>query len=173
MFDRKKWCKENKERNKAVSKLYREKNKDSINKKCKDWHKANPNYNKDWLSNNQQHIKEYRVKNKQKNREYLKLPLPKLHETMRSNVRRILRLTGKRKSIKSIQYFGCTVQELKLHLEKLFKPGMSWDNHGKWHIDHIKPISSFTEETIMQANHYSNLQPLWAAENLSKGAKII
>jgi len=50
---------------------------------------------------------------------------------------------------------------------------MSWDNHGKWHIDHIKPISSFTEETIMQANHYSNLQPLWAAENLSKGAKII
>jgi hypothetical protein len=59
--------------------------------------------------------------------------------------------------------------------EKKFKPKMSWNNYGKWHIDHIKPCCSFNlskSEEQRKCFHYSNLQPLWAKENLSKGKKV-
>jgi hypothetical protein len=71
---------------------------------------------------------------------------------------------------------GCTPQELKEHLEKQFKEGMTWDNHGMygWHIDHIIPLSSATtEEELYKLCHFTNLQPLWAEENLSKGNRIL
>jgi hypothetical protein len=48
---------------------------------------------------------------------------------------------------------------------------MSWDNYGQWHIDHIRPISSFKQEEWEQINHYTNLQPLWAEDNLKKSNK--
>lgn len=65
--------------------------------------------------------------------------------------------------------------ELRAHLEAQFQAGMSWDNYGEWHIDHIKPLASFDLEDTDQlklACHYTNLQPLWAKDNLSKGAKM-
>lgn len=72
---------------------------------------------------------------------------------------------------KTLELLGCTWSELKNHLEKQFKPGMSWDNYGKWHVDHIKPCNSFnlqleTEQKI--CFNYKNLQPLWAKDNLAK-----
>ena len=71
---------------------------------------------------------------------------------------------------------GCSIEELKIHLEKQFRDGMSWNNYGMygWHIDHIKPCSAFDLTDLEQQKicfHYSNLQPLWAKENLSKGKK--
>lgn len=73
---------------------------------------------------------------------------------------------------------GCTMEELREHLESLFEEGMSWDNHAHfgWHIDHIKPMSSFDltkEDQIKECCHFTNLRPLWWKENLSKGAKIV
>jgi len=57
-------------------------------------------------------------------------------------------------------------------LEHQFKEGMNWDNQGKWHIDHIIPLSSGnTEEEIIKLCHYTNLQPLWAIDNMKKGSK--
>jgi len=75
---------------------------------------------------------------------------------------------------------GCSIEELKQHIEKQFKSGMTWDNHGRgedyWHIDHIRPVSSFnlcdTEEQ-KKCFHYINLQPLWEKENFSKGAAYV
>jgi hypothetical protein len=65
-----------------------------------------------------------------------------------------------------------TNDDLKIHIESLFKEGMSWDNYGKWHVDHIKPVSLFNaEDDISIVNSLENLQPLWASENLSKGNK--
>jgi hypothetical protein len=64
--------------------------------------------------------------------------------------------------------------KLKEHIEKLFVEGMSWENHGEWHIDHIKPVSKFDKtEKISIINSLDNLQPLWAVDNLKKSNKII
>jgi len=69
--------------------------------------------------------------------------------------------------------FGCTYAELALHIERQFTDGMTWDNMGKWHIDHIVPLSYLIENRMeSRANHYTNLRPLWAKDNLSKGAKL-
>jgi hypothetical protein len=68
---------------------------------------------------------------------------------------------------------GCSWQEAKAHIESLFKEGMSWSNHGLWHIDHIRPVASFTLDDIDQMNHYTNLQPLWQVDNLQKGCKLL
>ncbi len=58
--------------------------------------------------------------------------------------------------------------------EEKFIEGMSWDNHGEWHIDHITPISyAKTEEDVLKLNHFSNFQPLWEFDNLSKGNRFI
>jgi hypothetical protein len=69
---------------------------------------------------------------------------------------------------------GCTPEFLKQYLASQFQPGMSWDNHGAWHIDHRKPCASFdlTDPAQQKACfHYTNLQPLWAEENLRKGSR--
>lgn len=73
---------------------------------------------------------------------------------------------------------GCSWAELRVHLECKFQPGMTWDNYGYrgWHVDHIIPLALFNlqdPEEFKKACHYSNLQPLWAKDNLSKGDKII
>jgi hypothetical protein len=80
------------------------------------------------------------------------------------------------KGKKTKELLGCSIQEFKIYLESKFREGMSWDNYGKygWHIDHIIPCSSFDLKDIEQQKicfHYTNLQPLWAKDNLSKGNK--
>jgi hypothetical protein len=80
---------------------------------------------------------------------------------------------GYRKTSKSKQILGCDYIELKQHLESKFTEGMNWDNYGKWHIDHIYPSSlAETEEEIIRLNHFTNLQPLWAEDNIRKGNKL-
>jgi hypothetical protein len=85
---------------------------------------------------------------------------------------------GKGKKIESsISLVGCTVFELRAHLESQFQPGMTWDNYGLhgWHIDHIIPCASFDltdPEQQKACFHYTNLQPLWAEDNLKKGARL-
>jgi hypothetical protein len=82
------------------------------------------------------------------------------------------------KSNSTMRLIGCTVPELKIHIEKQFKPGMEWSNHGLrgWHIDHVKPCAVFdlkNPEEQKKCFHYSNLQPLWAKENLEKSDKYL
>jgi hypothetical protein len=80
------------------------------------------------------------------------------------------------KSNSTFKIVGCTPRFLKEYLEKQFQPGMTWKNHtvNGWHIDHKIPISAAkTQEDINRLAHYTNLQPMWATENLKKGNKII
>lgn len=90
---------------------------------------------------------------------------------------------GARKRHHSIELLGCTIAYLKTHLESLWQTGMTWDNHGiyrvggdmTWHIDHIKPVASFdlTDSAQQKACfHWTNLQPLWAVDNLSKSDRL-
>ncbi len=93
--------------------------------------------------------------------------------------RRLLQALKKnQKSGSAVSDLGCSIDELKVHLESKFQEGMSWDNYGKfgWHIDHIIPLSSFDltdREQFLKACHYTNLQPLWAIDNLRKSDKIL
>ncbi len=88
-------------------------------------------------------------------------------------------LRNGQKAGSAIRDLGCTIPELKAHLEARFYPNpetgeaMAWENwkHDGWHIDHIRPLSSFDltdREQFLQACHFTNLQPLWAEENFSK-----
>lgn len=83
------------------------------------------------------------------------------------------------KSGSAVRDLGCSIEELKIWLENKFQSGMTWENwgtgDGKWHIDHIMPLSSFDltdREQFLKACHYTNLQPLWAEDNLRKGNKM-
>ena len=78
-----------------------------------------------------------------------------------------------KKSAKSETILGCTILEFRNYIESKFTEGMSLNNHGEWHLDHIIPLASATtEEDIIRLNHYTNFQPLWAKDNLIKGCKI-
>lgn len=85
-------------------------------------------------------------------------------------------LHAKNKIGSAINQLGCTVTELVQYLEEKFQSGMSWENYGKWHIDHIKPLSSFNladKDEFNKACNYSNLQPLWAKDNQRKSNKYL
>jgi hypothetical protein len=158
---------------KKLRKLYYQQNRD---KKL--------DYTKRYAQNNKEKIKAYKqsyklnpdnkllmnsyFKNKRDNDK-----LYRIAHAIRNRIKSIFNAKNWKKSQKFKDYLGCSVQELIVHIENKFKPGMTWDNHGEWHIDHIVPLSSGkTEEELYKLNHYTNLQPLWAKENLSKGKKI-
>jgi hypothetical protein len=101
-------------------------------------------------------------------------PVYRIRKTLNNRLRAALKKKKKNNSI--LELCGVGLELVKQHLESQFKDGMSWDNHGKWHIDHIIPISSFNlldPEEVKKACHYTNLQPLWSYENLAKGSKIV
>ena len=95
---------------------------------------------------------------------------------MRGAVNYMLRTAKIKKICRSIEYLGCSPQELREHIEKQFRDGMTWENHGPvWHVDHIIPVAWWDykndPDAIFKASHYSNLQPLFAKENCIKGAR--
>lgn len=99
-------------------------------------------------------------------------PLFRLKRNLRSRTR--LAIQRRSCSGSAIKDLGCSIDQLYSRLCKSFQPGMSWSNYGtKWHIDHIIPLASAkTSEELIKLCHYTNLQPLWAKDNLSKGAKV-
>lgn len=84
-----------------------------------------------------------------------------------------LRRGGYTKKSRSHEILGCDWETFVSHLERQFLKGMTWENRGAWQIDHIVPLSTAqTEEEILALNHFTNLRPMWAKDNLSKGAQI-
>ena len=79
---------------------------------------------------------------------------------------------GYSKKSRTYDILGIDYEEFKIYIENQFLEGMTWGNHGKWHLDHKIPISwGKTEEEVIKLNHYTNFQPLWTCDNLSKGNK--
>lgn len=90
-------------------------------------------------------------------------------QAWRSLIKRMVRM-GHNKTNKTIDELGYSVDEFMDHIESQFQEGMNWRNHGEWHIDHIKPVTSFPKDSNpSEVNALENLQPLWAFDNLSKG----
>lgn len=102
-------------------------------------------------------------------------PKGKIDSHMRTLMGRALKQHKVGRSWKSLVPYAW--QELKAHIEAQFQPGMTWENHGEWHLDHIRPRASFNYTTpedpeFQQCWAMENLQPLWALDNIRKGAKM-
>ena len=134
---------------------------------------------RDWLNKNPEKRKQYRENYKPRKREQRKErrntdPIFNLTNRMRGRLRKYLIILNISKTNKTFEIVGCSPQFLKEHLEKQFVDGMTWENRSEWHIDHKIPLSSAkTEEELYKLCHYTNLQPLWAEENMKKSNKII
>jgi hypothetical protein len=155
------------EKNRERSKKYRENNPDKIKEGRIKWSNNTKKY--DWKINNSDKVKEYR-------KLYSQRPKCKMADSVRRRIKKYLKLKNLTKNNKTFDIIGCTPTELKVYLESLFTTGMSWDNYGLygWHIDHKKPLSSAkTEEELLTLCHFTNLQPLWAKDNLTKSSKIL
>ena len=79
-----------------------------------------------------------------------------------------------KKTSKTADILGCSLEFFQTYISNQFTKGMTLENHGKWHLDHIVPMATAkTQEDVIRLNHYTNFQPLWAVENLKKSTKII
>jgi len=150
-------------------------------KKYREYHRA---YDKKWRKDNPKYAESHRNQMREWGRKNAKRiyerrrqrPYEKIAATIRSRMNDFAkRGWGSEKTEKLL---GCTFKELKIHLEKQFKPDMTWNNYGfyGWHIDHFRPLSSFNLKNSKErkrAWHYTNLQPLWMKENLQKHTKIL
>lgn len=163
-------CKRNKRRE------YKNKNRDEINRKQREYIKK-VRANGGPLNNKKQSMSEEEKKKKRSeyavkyhNERCSKDPLYKLKISIRKNISGLFKRKSIKKNSKTEEMIGLSYEEFKSYIESLFQEGMSWENYGEWHIDHIIPVSSAnSEEELFKLNNYQNLQPLWAQENLSKG----
>ena len=160
----KKIYQENKESIKISNHEYYLNNKDKVKYSNQKWTKENPQKNA------------ARVKKYQKHRNATD-PNYFLRGKLRGILSRIIREQNiKKEDLHALELLGCSVEDFRKHIEDQFKEGMTWANHGEWHLDHIKPLSSFDltqKENMKVALHYTNHQPLWARDNLLKGDKLI
>jgi hypothetical protein len=163
---------------KVSDKKWREKNKEKLNEYVKTWYEQNKEHRK-------QYLKEYREKNIDKIREVKrnyertrksKDPLYKLINNFRTAIYQVLKENNIQKNGHYFEVLGYSPDELIIHLENQFKEGMTWDNYGEWHVDHIKAIASYDIQEIgdsefMECWSLENLQPLWGEENIRKGSR--
>ena len=163
---------ENVEKVKETTKEYRENNIEIIKKRKSDYHIKNAEKikerTKNWRENNKSRRVQYE-KDRRNND-----PIYALRVSVRDRIKSYLKKCDISKKNPTFEIVGCTPEFLKEYLEKQFKDGMAWEKRNKWHIDHIIPLSSAkTEEEIYKLCHYTNLQPLWAEENIKKSNKLI
>ena len=152
----------NKQKIKEQSVKWAENNKEKVKQNKKQW------YEKNKAIHNQKAV-EYRRKKRKSD------PLQRIKESLSANLRNAL--SGRGKGQKTLDYLCISIDEFKSYIENKFTEGMTWENYGLhgWHLDHIQPVQSFDhsdEEQVKKCWHYSNFQPLWAEDNLSKGCKL-
>jgi len=184
----KKWYKDNREKMKATSKKWHWDNREQEIARMKKWREDNQEqanaHKKKWAKENPEKVKaaskKYRDNNRERRNEYCRErrrrdPEYKLAMVVRKHASRIVKAAKLKKEKRSSEYLGCTILEFREHIESHFEGDMSWDNYGVhgWHIDHDTPLDWFIKNSDdpFKANHYTNLKPMWATHNLSKGAR--
>jgi len=161
---------------KICKKKYQQSNVDKENTRKKEWAEKNKEKvdlakKKYYKKNAKQEI----FKGTKRANERKKVDIVyKLSCNLRTRTTEFLRQKSFNKTAKTFKYIGCSPEYLKEYLENKFSHGMSWENYGEWHIDHIIPLSSAkNEDDVYRLCHFSNLQPLWALDNLKKGDRIL
>ena len=149
---------DNKTETKFYKKEYRKLNKEKQKTYKKNWHESNKEKVNIYYNNKRKTDIQFKLQSNLRSR---------LHSALKDN----------RKVGSAVKDLGCTIEQLKSYLESKFLPGMTWDNWTTdgWHIDHIKPLSSFDltdRKQLLEVCHYTNLQPLWAKDNLIKSDKL-
>lgn len=167
-------------------KEYYQKNKEKILQYQKSYYQENADKVKarvgDWKEENKERVdtynKQYREEHRKEHNEYIKQrrsgdAVYKLVCATRNLLNNAFnKRTGVGKSLSAEEILGCSIDFFIDHLKSQFQDGMTIENHGAWHIDHIVPLSTAkTEEEVIRLNHYTNLQPLWAKDNIVKGNK--
>jgi len=175
-----KYRKDNKEEVAKCSAKYREDNKEKIAKYLKDNKDKIAERQAQWREDNKEEIAKYSAKYRIDNKDHkvkynaqynIDNPLPLF---IRNSINRILN-NWKGGREKAEELFGYTIDQLAQRIECQFKDGMSWENRSEWHIDHKKPVARFIKQGITEPkiiNALSNLQPLWAKDNVKKGSKF-
>mgnify|MGYP001820701080 CR=1 FL=1 len=155
-------------------KEYELKNKDKISKRRRERYANNRErelaVNRKWAEQNKDRIREISRKYQQHQRDNT------INYKLRCNLKNRIydAVKNNTKSKRTMELLGCSIEYLKQYLFEQFQDGMSWDNYGEWHIDHIRPCASFDLSDPKQQQacfHYTNLQPLWAIDNLKKQDK--
>jgi hypothetical protein len=185
LLKNKEWRLKNLEKYKEISDSYRDKNRDLLKNKKKEYRDNNRekllNLTKKWVSENyDRYIKKKKEYNKseiglkKKRENYYKNKEKNNHIiAWRTILTNTIKRIGTGKEGKTNEILGYSATQLKEHIEKQFVDGMSWENWGEWHIDHIIPVSMFENtEKISIINSLDNLQPLWASDNLKKSNKL-
>lgn len=171
---RRKAYRENLEHNRKLLRGTRARHLEDRRRRSREWYYANKQRasenHKRWCKTNRPKINAY---SKRRFNGSIRL---RISSITKHRIWEVISDNGKRKVSKPFRFLGCDKQFLVHWLEKQFQPGMSWDNYGQygWHIDHIRPLASFDladENQQKIAFHYTNLQPLWWRDNLSKHAK--
>lgn len=178
------------EKRKADYAAWREKNKDYVTAKKREWYFANAasvaekgraTYwadperfrarQKEYARLNKDAVR--RVQRRKTDRKRVD-PVYALRERTRVLILMKLRRMGYTKRSRTHEILGCDWVFFKEHIERQFLPRMTWKNRDRWHIDHIIPISSATSEAdVIRLNHFTNLRPMWAKDNLSKKDKVL
>lgn len=166
----------NKEKILASNRKYRENNKEKLRQRAKEKReikkliKSEEDIELQNIMKQTRHIENFNryVNNKENNNYHIA-------HSLRNRIRLAIRNNGTTKSKKSLKLLGADIDTVRAHLESQFKSGMSWGNRGEWHVDHIIPCCQFNLTDLEQQKkcfHYTNLQPLWAKDNLIKGGKV-
>jgi hypothetical protein len=148
---------------------------DGLQSHCR---KCQSSKNKSYRKNNTETILNYcrgraEFTNSMKRQRFKKDPLFNVKLSLQSRMKYYWKHSGFTKPNKTEILIGGTFQTVANHIEKQFKDGMNWENRGKWHIDHKIPLASATTiEELLELFNYKNLQPLWAIDNLRKGANM-
>jgi len=150
------WIAENRERYLEMGRKYYQLHKIEDSIRCKEYSRTH-----------REQLKKYHKEWKKKH------PMALFVDSLRHRIKEAIKHNYK--SAHTLELLGCSIEQLKQHLETHFQAGMTWKNYGKWHVDHIKPCARFdlskSEEQKICFN-YKNLQPLWAIDNLKKGCKF-
>ena len=144
-------------------------------KLCREWAKKNP---KKRAKHNRGYYQKHIVKMRKLHREYKARcrksdPIYRMRENVRRRINHAITKLRVKKTRRTPAFLGRDIDTLRRHLESKFKPGMTWENYGQWHIDHTIPLAQGrTKAKLEKLCHYTNLAPLWAEDNLKKGAKL-
>lgn len=179
----------NKDKTSAAMKSYYDRNKDAIISQAKIYYAENRDKilegkKKYYMANSDkkaEYNRQYRLENKEeinktKRKYYRKAIVTDYNYRIKMMLRTRMynALRGSAKAASTIDLLGCSIDYFMEYIKEQFKPGMTWENHGEWHLDHIKPCALFDfSEPAQQKEcfHYTNMQPLWAVDNIIKGAK--